>query len=73
MANAALTTPVLKPGKTIAELNGRRLLRVRQQHRFTAQCWGSNDSGQLGIGNSANVGANPGDMGSGLIDLDLGT
>lgn len=35
-------------------------------------CWGWNYAGQLGLGNNANVGANPGDMGVALRPVDLG-
>ena len=35
-------------------------------------CWGSNLDGQLGIGNTNNVGNAPGQMGSSLKAVDLG-
>lgn len=39
----------------------------------TVKCWGSNSSGQLGIGRSSNVGDEPGDLGAGLTYVSLGT
>ena len=35
-------------------------------------CWGDNSFGQLGIGSSSNVGTAPGQMGSGLLPVNLG-
>jgi alpha-tubulin suppressor-like RCC1 family protein len=39
----------------------------------TARCWGSNNSGQLGIGQYRSRGPEPGDMGDNLPAVDLGT
>ena len=39
----------------------------------SAKCWGSNVYGQLGTGDTANLGDNPGEMGAFLPFLDLGT
>ena len=36
-------------------------------------CWGDNSFGELGIGNTANVGSSPGQMGGNLQSADLGT
>ncbi len=35
-------------------------------------CWGFNEDGQLGIGSAERAGGRPGDMGPGLILVDLG-
>ena len=35
-------------------------------------CWGHNDAGQLGVGNTKNVGAQAGQMGDNLQRVDLG-
>jgi E3 ubiquitin-protein ligase HERC3 len=40
---------------------------------FTAKCWGSNQSGQLGLGDTNARGAAPGQMGDALPAIDLGT
>jgi alpha-tubulin suppressor-like RCC1 family protein len=37
------------------------------------KCWGENSSGQLGVGDSADRGTTPGDMGAALPTVDLGT
>ncbi|MEM9517152.1 MAG: hypothetical protein AAGA42_20055, partial [Actinomycetota bacterium] len=37
------------------------------------RCWGSNSSGQLGIGNTNDIGDNGGEMGNNLAPVDLGT
>jgi len=39
----------------------------------SVKCWGQNDVGQLGIGNPANRGDEPGEMGDDLPAVDLGT
>ncbi len=39
----------------------------------TTKCWGSNGSGQLGLGNTATRGNAPGQMGDSLPTVDLGT
>ena len=40
---------------------------------FTTVCFGGNDFGQLGQGNTATIGNGPGDMGDALVAVDLGT
>jgi alpha-tubulin suppressor-like RCC1 family protein len=37
------------------------------------KCWGRNDKGQLGVGDTANRGDNSGEMGNALAAIDLGT
>ena len=39
----------------------------------SVKCWGLNNNGQLGLGDTSNRGAHPGDMGDGLYKVDLGT
>lgn len=37
------------------------------------KCWGYNDVGRLGLGDTVDRGGNPGDMGDGLTEVSLGT
>ena len=39
----------------------------------TVKCWGWNDKGQLGLGNTEDQGDDPGEMGDALLPVELGT
>jgi alpha-tubulin suppressor-like RCC1 family protein len=41
--------------------------------QFWVACWGRNDGGQLGIGNTADIGTGPWQMGNSLQRVNLGT
>lgn len=36
------------------------------------RCWGKNDFGQLGVGNTEDIGDEPGEMGDNMTSVDLG-
>ncbi len=69
----ALAATALKPGKIVEELTAGGFSTCVFNTDDTLNCWGNNDQGQLGQGNTQIVGDGPNEMGANLIDVDLGS
>ena len=69
----ALAATALKPGKIVEELTAGGFSTCVFNTDDTLNCWGNNDQGQLGQGNTSIVGDGPNEMGANLVDVDLGT
>jgi alpha-tubulin suppressor-like RCC1 family protein len=70
---AALDATALKPGKTVEELTAGGFSTCVWNTDDTLNCWGNNDSGQLGHNDTSVWGDGPNEMGANLIDTDLGS
>ncbi|MGB2090211.1 MAG: ELWxxDGT repeat protein, partial [Candidatus Poseidoniaceae archaeon] len=74
-------THTTSPSTPVNLGTGRTAVAVSAGHSHTCaildngdvKCWGNNIKGQLGIGNTTNMGVRPGDMGDNLNTVDLGT
>jgi alpha-tubulin suppressor-like RCC1 family protein len=68
-----LGTIDLGTGRTATQLAMGRRHTCAVLDNGDVKCWGRNSSGQLGLGNTANRGDGPGEMGDALPAIDLGT
>jgi alpha-tubulin suppressor-like RCC1 family protein len=68
--DAAVDAPILGP--SVAELAAGERHTCARFDDGTVKCWGRNDSGQLGLGDTQNRGDGPGEMGANLPTIDLG-
>ncbi len=62
----------LGPGKTATAVSAGGGQTCALLSDGSVKCWGRNDYGQLGLGDTANRGDDPGEMGSSLPPVDLG-
>jgi alpha-tubulin suppressor-like RCC1 family protein len=69
---AALATTVLKSSAPLEELTAGGFHNCVWHADKVLNCWGENDFGQLGRNDILRWGDNPGEMGPGLVDVDLG-
>jgi len=70
---ATLPAVDLGPGRTALQLTaGISLHTCARLDDGSAKCWGSNTSGQLGLGDTQDRGDGPGEMGATLPAVDLG-
>lgn len=69
---AALPTLDMGPGRTIVQLSAGGNHACARLDNGQLKCWGRNLEGQLGLGDSANRGDGPGEMGAALPAVDLG-
>jgi alpha-tubulin suppressor-like RCC1 family protein len=69
----ALAATALKPGKIVEELTAGGFHTCVWNTDDTLNCWGHNDTGQLGRNDTNTWGDGPNEMGANLIDVDLGS
>jgi alpha-tubulin suppressor-like RCC1 family protein len=69
----ALLPVDLGPGRTAIAIGGGGYFTCALLDNGRLVCWGQGDTGQLGNGSAGNVGDQPGEMGSALVPVDLGT
>jgi alpha-tubulin suppressor-like RCC1 family protein len=69
---AALPAVDLGPGRTALQLTAGGTHTCARLDDGSVKCWGSNGSGQLGLGDTQNRGDGPGQMGATLPAVDLG-
>lgn len=62
----------LGPGRTARQLSAGGTQTCARLDNDSVKCWGSNDLGQLGLGDVQSRGAAPGQMGASLPAVDLG-
>jgi alpha-tubulin suppressor-like RCC1 family protein len=69
----SLPTVNLGSGRTVKSLSAANSSTCALLDDGTLKCWGNNDYGQLGIGNTTAIGTSPGQMGEALIPVNLGS
>jgi alpha-tubulin suppressor-like RCC1 family protein len=68
---AALPAVDLGPGRTALQLTAGGVHTCARLDDGSVKCWGLNDSGQLGLGDTQNRGDGPGEMGAALPAVQL--
>jgi alpha-tubulin suppressor-like RCC1 family protein len=68
----ALPAVDLGPGRTALQVSAGGFHTCALLDNLTVKCWGRNDRGQLGLGDTANRGDGPGEMGTSLPAVALG-
>ena len=69
----SLTAVDLGTGKTARAITAGDSHTCAVLDNASLKCWGKNDSGQLGLGNTSTLGDGSGEMGDNLPVIDLGT
>ena len=62
----------LGPGRTALQITAGSFHTCARLDNFSVKCWGQNNFGQLGLGDTMNRGDHSGEMGSNLSAVDLG-
>lgn len=70
---ASLSSISLGSGRSVKSLSAGANHTCAILDNDTLKCWGNNQYGQLGLGDTNNRGDNPGEMGDSLPTIDLGT
>ncbi len=68
-----LPTISLGTGRTVLSLGSADSSSCALLDNGTIKCWGANDAGQLGLGNTTSVGTSPSQMGDALTAVSLGS
>jgi hypothetical protein len=69
---ASLPAVDLGPGRTALQIAAGLRHTCARLDDGSVKCWGNNDSGELGLGDTQERGDGPGEMGAGLPAVDLG-
>jgi len=68
-----LGTDLTLVGLLAVSMEGNHACAVSSNSPYGLKCWGRNEIGQLGLGDTNNRGDEPGEMGDSLPEVDLGT
>lgn len=68
---AGLASVPLPPGVKIKDMQAGQTMCARSEDDVL-YCWGRNSSGQLGVGNTENIGDNPGEIGKNMLGVPVG-